>query len=81
MQNYFKLVNDIPAKFSKLFAYALSSWLFKFFNKFMVPGDFPSHSNIDQNCTQPKITIPKSPNKYIIGHYPLLQLCPCFNME
>jgi len=53
---------DIPAKFLKVSASSLSSWLSEFFNKCMAKGEFPNLLQIAQITPIPKITSPKSPN-------------------
>jgi len=55
---------DIPAKFLKISANSLSSWLSEFFNKCMAKGEFPNLLKIVQITPIPKITSPKSPNDY-----------------
>ena len=53
---------DIPAKFLKISASSLSSWLSELFNKCMAKGEFPILLKIAQITPIPKITSPKSPN-------------------
>ena len=55
---------DMPAKFLKISASGLSSWLSEFFNKCMVKGDYPNLLKIAQITPIPKITSPKSPNDH-----------------
>jgi len=55
---------DIPAKFLKISASSLSSWLCEFFNKCMAKGEFPIVLKIAQITPIPKITSPKSPNDH-----------------
>jgi len=55
---------DIPAKFLKISASGLSSWLSKFFNKCMAKSEFPNLLKIAQITPIAKITSPKSPNDY-----------------
>jgi len=54
----------IPAKFLKISASSLSSWLSEIFNKCMAKGEFPNLLKIAQITSIPKITSPKSPNDY-----------------
>jgi len=56
--------NDIPAKFLKISASSLSSWLSEFFNKCMAKGEFLNLLKIAQITPIPKITSLKSPNDY-----------------
>jgi len=53
---------DFPAKFLKISASSLSSWLSEFFNKCMAKGEFPNLLKIAQITPISKITSPKSPN-------------------
>jgi len=55
---------DVPAKFFKISASSLSSWLSEFFNKCMAAGKFPNLLKIEQITPIPKILPPKSPNDY-----------------
>jgi len=55
---------DIPAKFLKISARSLSSWLSEFFNKCIAKGEFPNLLKIAQTKPIPKITSLKSPNDY-----------------
>ena len=55
---------DIPAKFLKISASSLSSWLSEFFNKCMTKGEFPHLLKIALITPIPKITSPKSSNDY-----------------
>jgi len=55
---------DIPAKFLKISASSLSSWLSEFFNKYMAQGEFPILQKIARIPSILKITSPKSPNDY-----------------
>ena len=53
---------DIPAKFLKISASSLSSWLSEFFNKCMAKREFPNLLKSAKITPIPKITSPKSPN-------------------
>ena len=53
----------IPAKFLKISASSLSSWLSEF-NKCMAKREFPNLLKFAQIAPIPKITSPKSPNDY-----------------
>jgi len=55
---------DIPAKFFKISASSLSSWLSEFFNKCMAEGEFPNLLKIAQITLIPKMTSPKPLNDY-----------------
>jgi len=55
---------DIPAKFSKISASSLSSWLSEFFNKCIAKSEFLNLLKIAQITPIPKITSLKSPNDF-----------------
>jgi len=67
---------DTPAKFLKISANSLSSWLSKFFNKSMTIGDFPNLSNIAQIAPIPKKLLPNLLT--IMDQYPYFQHSPKF---
>jgi len=55
---------EIPAKFLKISASSLSSWLSEFFSKCMAKVEFPNLLKIAQITPIPKITSPKCPDDY-----------------
>jgi len=64
LKDYTSNSYDIPAKFLKISASSLSSWLSEFLNKCMAKAEFPNLLKIAQITPIPKITSPKSPNDY-----------------